>query len=357
MLLDLGFLVMHLPLVLLGIAAVLASKVATTTVAVRALGYPLPVAAASGLMLAQVGEFSFVLERAGREAGLVAGRPRRLGLAGVHRGHGGPDGGDALPRGAGRAGGRPARATPAAAVAAATPCAVARASSRHLANHVVVAGYGQAARRLVRVLEGSGIPYLITTLSPGGANEAEADGLPVLRGDSAKRHTLELARVEQAKIMVVADDDPATAHRIAAVARTLNPDLRIVVRTRYMAEVEPLMAAGVDLVVAEELESIVQLFAEVLRDYRIPPEEIEAHEATIRGGAVPRAARRPAEPPIPAAAGAGRKEVDVERASSCGPDRDGLLAPGRDAPVTPSARGCEDCLRLGRPAGCTCACA
>ena len=45
------------------------------------------------LMLAQVGEFSFVLERAGREIGLVAGRARRGRLADVHRRDGGADGG------------------------------------------------------------------------------------------------------------------------------------------------------------------------------------------------------------------------------------------------------------------------
>ena len=36
--------------------------------------------------------------------------------------------------------------------------------------------------------------------------------------------------------------------------------------------------------IAEELESIVQLFAEVLRNYQVAPEEIERHEATIRRG-------------------------------------------------------------------------
>ena len=58
-----------------------------------------------------------------------------------------------------------------------------RTSSRISQHHVIVAGYGQAARQLVRVLRGSRIPFVITTLSPGGANEAEAEGLPVLRGD------------------------------------------------------------------------------------------------------------------------------------------------------------------------------
>ena len=68
-------------------------KVLTTGGSVLALGYPLPVAVAAALMLAQVGEFSFVLERAGREVGLSPAGPRRRRLAGVHRHHGGADGG------------------------------------------------------------------------------------------------------------------------------------------------------------------------------------------------------------------------------------------------------------------------
>ena len=76
MLLDLGFLLGNLPLVAAVAAGVLLVKAATTAASVAALGYRLPVAAASGLMLAQVGEFSFVLERAGREVGLApAGMP------------------------------------------------------------------------------------------------------------------------------------------------------------------------------------------------------------------------------------------------------------------------------------------
>ena len=149
-------------------------------------------------------------------------------------------------------------------------------------NHVIVAGYGDAARQLVRVLRGSRIPYVITTLSPGGALEAEAEGLPVIRGDASKALTLQHAGIERAKMVVIADDDPATAHRIAAVARPLAPTARIVVRTRYVAEIEPLRHAGVDRVIAEELESVVQLFADVLRDYEIAAEEIEAHEDAIR---------------------------------------------------------------------------
>jgi monovalent cation:H+ antiporter-2, CPA2 family len=47
----------------------LALKIVTTGVAARAFGQPWPVVGASALLLAQLGEFAFVLERSGREVG------------------------------------------------------------------------------------------------------------------------------------------------------------------------------------------------------------------------------------------------------------------------------------------------
>jgi CPA2 family monovalent cation:H+ antiporter-2 len=284
MLLNLEFLVENLPFVLGAVALVLVIKVMTTGASVFALGYKLPVVAASGLMLAQVGEFSFVLERAGREVNLFP-----AGMA---------------------EGGSQTFIAATVILMVLTPLLAQigmglsrRIESRvmktemadetlepileiypHLENHVIVAGYGQAARKLVRVLAGSGIPYIITTLSPIGANEAEAEGLPVLRGDASRLHTLTLAGIERAKMLVVADDDPAMAHRITAVARNFNPTLQIVVRTRYLADVESLTKAGADRVVLEELESIVQLLAGILRDYQITAEEIESHVEAVRSG-------------------------------------------------------------------------
>jgi CPA2 family monovalent cation:H+ antiporter-2 len=285
MLLDLRFLLHNLPFVLGAIAAVLAIKVITTGVSVFVLGYKAPVAAAVALMLAQVGEFSFVLERAGRDVGLfpagIAGAGSQLFIATtvvlmILT--------PFLAQVGSKLSMRIATRTKEKARAAILEAEPIEAAIPRLSDHVIVAGYGEAARRLVRVLSGSRIPYIITTLSPTGANEAEAEGLPVLRGDVSKQRTQMLVGVDRAKMMVVADDDPATAQRIAAVARPLNPTMRIVVRTRYIAEIEPLNEAGVDHVITEELESIVQLFAEVLRDYRIPPEEIEGYEEAVRRG-------------------------------------------------------------------------
>jgi len=284
MLLDLSFLVQNLPLVVAVVLGVLVVKVATTGVSVLALGYRLPVAAASGLMLAQVGEFSFVLERAGREVGLS---PAGLAETGSQTFIASTVVLMVLTPLLMQIGSRLSRRLETKQTGREAAHIAAQPLPEHLPqleDHVIVAGYGEAARRLVRVLSGSGIPYIITTLSPSGANEAEADGLIVLRGDASHQRTLQLAGVERAKMVVVADDDPATARRIASVARTTNPTMRILVRTRYIAEIESFTEAGVDRVIAEELESIVGLFADVLRDYRISAEEIDAHEEAMRRG-------------------------------------------------------------------------
>lgn len=282
MLLDVRFLAEHFLPVLGVIVAVLVIKFITTGISVRALGYKMPLAAASGLMLAQIGEFSFVLEHEGRETGL-------------------------FPLGAGEAGSQTFIAATVVLMVL-TPFLmrvgdrlsfkISEKSEREglpdeneievpshvaaLEDHVIVAGYGQAARSLVRVLSASGIPYVITTLNPDGANEAERENLPVVRGDATKTFLLQMVGIDKAKMLVIADDDPAMAHRIAAVAREQNPTMRIVVRTRYTSEVESLAEAGADIVIAEELESVVQLFGEVLREYRIAAEEIESYEDLAR---------------------------------------------------------------------------
>ena len=284
MLLDVGYLAANIGYVLAAIAAALVLKVVTTSLSALALGYPLKTAAASGLMLAQVGEFSFVLERAGREVGLS---PAGLGEAGVQTFIaatvllmiGTPSlaqAGAALSAWLGRR----------AEEEAAEKAEAAPLSDEHtdLENHVIVAGYGQTARRLVRVLRSSGLPFVITTLNPGAANEAEAAGLPVLRADAARQRTLQHVGAERAKMMVVADDAPAMAERITAVGRVTNPTMRIAVAARYLPDAERLHEAGADRVVVEELERALGVFDDVLHAYGLSPTEIEAQEAVIRSG-------------------------------------------------------------------------
>ncbi|MEM7587981.1 MAG: cation:proton antiporter [Acidobacteriota bacterium] len=351
MLLDVGFFINNLPLVLAALAAVLVLKIVTTALAALALGYRMPVVISSSLMLAQVGEFSFVLERAGRDLGLYPAGMAEVGsqtfiAATVVLMVLTP----ALTRlGSGLAQRLEDRGKAKEAAAMATEIGH---DLPELENHVVISGYAQGARRLVPVFAERGIPLLVTTLSPTGAREVEALGVPVLRGDSTKVETLRHAGLDRARALVIADDEPAMAHRIASIARGLNPDLRITIRTRSSADISELTHAGANEVVTEELESTLQVCADILALYGTESGEITAHAEAVRELArrgeldQPEPSALSAEP-APSPSGSPRG-IDTESYVELEPDLEaGCPHVDRIRPVLPSAVGCEECLRKG----------
>jgi monovalent cation:H+ antiporter-2, CPA2 family len=281
MLLDVRFVLENPMLVGVAVVGVLILKVTITTGSVLVLGFPIRIAATVGLTLAQIGEFSFVLDRAGRLVGLS---PAGLGMAGDQTFiastvllmlvtpflvQSGP-----------KLGLRLEQMLPARAKRRIEPISVEPAQK--LEDHVVIVGYGPAGRRLVRVLKDTGIPFVVIDLNPRSVKEADAAGLQILYGDASRIPVLEQARITHAKVCVVAINDRFATERVVQVARYLNPTLQVIVRTRFMAEIEPLQRSGADIVVPEELETSVRIFSHVLGAYMISAEEISRQVNLIR---------------------------------------------------------------------------
>lgn len=321
MLLDLGFVVGNLPLVLGAIAGVLIVKVVATGLSAKAFGYSTGATAATALMLAQVGEFSFVLERVGSAEGLspgglgedgtqtliaatvllMAATPPLASLGTRLRSR--VDGGAARDR----------RREPDAFRGYGAEAELA------ISDHVILAGYGEAARAAVPELRRAGVPFVITTLNPGGARQAADEGLPVLQGDHTKPHLLERAGIHVARLLVVADDDLETAYRVAAVARGLNPQLPIVARTEQEQDVGLLADAGVVKVVTGERASAERLQDAVLTQLGLD-------------GAASQASA-----------------IDTQRVVRFEPSGEGCAHLSETRPVQAHAAGCEECLRMGDP--------
>jgi CPA2 family monovalent cation:H+ antiporter-2 len=281
MLLDLSFFLEE-PLLLLGaVGGVLVLKGLVTTVAALALGVPIRIAATVGLTLAQIGEFSFVLERTGRAAGLS---PMGLGAAGeqtfiataVILMLATP----ALMSGAPRLG-RWLQGTVLGRLREET-AEDATDGEATLEDHVVIVGFGPAGRRLAQVLHEDELPFVVVDLNPASVKEAREMGYSAIYGDATRGPLLEEAGLHHAKLCVVVVNDQDAAYRIARVARYENPTLQLIVRTRFLNELDRFRDAGVDVVVPEEIETSVQIFAHVLRAYQVDPAEIEMQVRTIR---------------------------------------------------------------------------
>ncbi|UTA51934.1 NAD-binding protein [Deinococcus radiodurans] len=114
----------------------------------------------------------------------------------------------------------------------------------HLSGHVLVAGFGDHARRLVKGLAAQQVPFGVLTLSPDGAAQVTAHGYPVLIGDYARAGLLGDAGLASARALVVLDDVPEMTARVIGVARTLNPELTIVAHTDEPGEIATLRGVG-----------------------------------------------------------------------------------------------------------------
>jgi len=149
-------------------------------------------------------------------------------------------------------------------------------------GHVVILGYGLNGRNLAKVLRETGVPYRVAALNPARVAEGRARGEQIVFGDATSRGVLETLDVARASIVVIAISDAVASQRATGLVRELNPTAVILVRTRYVAEIEPLRALGADEVIPEEFETSVEIFARVLRRLHIPRNVIDLQISLIR---------------------------------------------------------------------------
>ncbi len=278
MLLNVGFALHHAATIVLIVVGVLLGKSITGAVATLAMGYPLRTAVLTSLALAQIGEFSFVLVRAGMGAGLIGeemyqvfvaaavitmlAAPFLLRAAPIIA-----DGAVKLPL-ARWLQGRP------------QPDGEVR--SVALKDHVVIVGFGVNGRNVARALAAANIPYLVLEMNPETVRVERRRGTPIAYGDASQEAVLRHAHIQTARVVVIAISDAAATRRVVELARRLNPGVYIIARTRYSQEVGPLSVLGANEAIPEEFETSIEIFARVLRRYLVPREEIERQIAAIR---------------------------------------------------------------------------
>jgi monovalent cation:H+ antiporter-2, CPA2 family len=279
MLMNLGTFLNNIVTVVTVVAAILLIKISVTSLATFVLGQSLRNALQTGFYLAQIGEFSFVLVVAGKAHGLISeelyqtflsasiltmiltpfaigassrisnwlvSKPGLRGLERLHRDY---------------------------------------ARQRYpdkVADHVIVIGFGLNGSNLSRVLKASGIPYVVLELNSATVRQAKRKGEPIYYGDGASAEILHRLGIKTAKTVVVAISDAAVTRRIVQIARAENTNIYIIVRTRYLAEVDDLVSLGANEVIPEEFETSIEIFSKVLRHYYVPVNVISEHIEAVR---------------------------------------------------------------------------
>jgi len=144
-----------------------------------------------------------------------------------------------------------------------------------LDDHVIIVGYGVNGRNLARMLGRVGIPFIVLEMNPDAVRAERKRGRPIMYGDATRPEILKLAAIDRARVLVLAISDAGATRSAVDLARRLNRELHIVVRSRYVQEVAALRAVGTDEVVPEEFETSIEISSRVLRRYLVPRDVIE----------------------------------------------------------------------------------
>lgn len=277
MLLNLDITARHAGSVLLLSAAIIAIKSLTGSLSSLITGSTLRTSIQVGLGLSQVGEFSFVLASAARTSGLLSAELYQLFLsASIATMLLSPFLFQAAPR--------------------ITSWIVRKKIMQRLLRmrsdvprelkkkqgHVVIIGFGLNGHNLARVLREAQIPYVVLDGNSEIVRKMRKKGEPIYFGDGNSPDQLKRLGIAGARLMVIAISDAASSRRIVSIARNANPDLHIIVRTRYLAEVADLKSLGASEVIPEEFETSIEIFSRVLYHYRFPENAIVDMAEKIR---------------------------------------------------------------------------
>ena len=278
MLLDVDFLLKNPGTIALLTLGVLLVKAILAGSAPLFLKFPVRTAVLVGLALCQVGEFSFILAKVGQNQGLFSDvsyqlfldvtiitmvtTPLMMALA--------PRVADFILRWP-----LPQRLK----LGAHLPEQIDKSPPR---DHLIIVGFGVSGRNLARAAKTGEIPYVIIEMNPETVRRERQRGEPIFYGDATQEEILKHANIKEARVTVIVINDPAATRRIVSLARSLNPRAYIIVRTRYLQELQSLFELGADDVVPEEFETSVEIFTLVLRKYLVAKEEIERFVTEVR---------------------------------------------------------------------------
>src|SRR6185436_7391510 len=258
MLLDPQFVIANPLLIATAVLVVIAVKVAAAYPAFRLSPAMKRTSIRAAFAIAPIGEFSFLLAQAGKKTGLLQASAEQTFVA------------------------------VAVFTLAATPLLVTlggRLAERihesvpddetgegdaPLDRHIIIVGYGLNGQNVARVLVSTGIRHVVLEEDADRVRAARVADSRAILADAGDPHALRLAGIDKAVAVIVAISDPDGTRRIVRFCRTLNPNIHIIVRTRYVAEVERLRLLGADEVIPEEFETSLEIVTRTLRVLCIP---------------------------------------------------------------------------------------
>ncbi|MCG7894353.1 MAG: monovalent cation:proton antiporter-2 (CPA2) family protein [Candidatus Thiodiazotropha taylori] len=146
--------------------------------------------------------------------------------------------------------------------------------AEHLQQHVIICGYGRIGQNLGRLLQNEGFPYVALDLDPTVVQEAHEAGEPVHFGDASRQEIIQAAGIDRAAVVVITFEEHTTALKILHHLKSNYPDIQVLVRTRDDTHMETLELAGATEVMPEAVEASLMMGGQLLLLLKVPGSRI-----------------------------------------------------------------------------------
>lgn len=143
-------------------------------------------------------------------------------------------------------------------------------TDEELSDHVIICGFGRIGQTVSRFLKQESIDFVAIDIDPLRATKAREAGENVLFGSSRQVELLHAAHLSKARLVVIAFGEDKQSLGVIQKVRSLSPDVPILVRTRNDDQLNELYEAGANEVVPESLEGSLMLVSQVLSLTKVP---------------------------------------------------------------------------------------
>jgi CPA2 family monovalent cation:H+ antiporter-2 len=283
MLFDWSSLILYPVLVLAALAIILIGKPLVAFIIVVLMRYPLRVAISVAIVLAQIGEFSFILATVGANMKILPADAQNILVAAAIISI-------TLNPLLFRAGGKiedwMERRTPGPVKwinARCTPLTDTAELEALLPgqSHAIVVGYGPVGQTVTRLLQENDIAVTIVELNVRTVTDLHSRGIRAKYGDATRMDTLLAAGVATADVLVISASDFHEGIGILRKVRELNPHIRIISRTIYLSEQKAMLDAGADVVFSAEGEVALSVTELILKDFGATPDQIDRERKRV----------------------------------------------------------------------------
>lgn len=150
------------------------------------------------------------------------------------------------------------------------------------AHRAIVVGYGPTGRTVTRLLRDNGFEPTVVDLNVNTVRELRDEGLRAIYGDATHRETLAQAGAAQADNLILTAAGMADSREAIRHARDLNPEIHVLARAPYLRDLPALQDAGAEAVVSAEGEVGLALTEMILQRLGATPDQIDHERERMR---------------------------------------------------------------------------